>query len=142
MSDSSGGALGESSPAEVARAAKQARSAGAAALVVALWAATAPYSARLLGLGLPVEPLVEVVDHVIPALVIGVVAVRAIIRRSWGSGSAVLMTLAGLWMFATHIPLIVAARDGSVDAVAAWWHGLPGVVAFLAGAVMIFLTWD
>lgn len=44
------------------------------------------------------------------------------------------VTLAGLWATATHVPLVVQAAGGRVDWVPAIHHALPGPVVLLLGA--------
>ena len=84
-------------------------------VVVGLWGALP----RFLDSGLNTEDTVETVDHVIPGLVVVVVSLvaLAVARRSLRPGpflfvAGLVVLLAGLFMFATHVPLVMqATRD-------------------------------
>ena len=79
------------------------------------WAIAVPWLARAMGLGLEVPGRLEVVDHVVPGVVVlACVVVLARIRtgglRRLGASSAAV--LAGLWITATHAVLVPEALDG------------------------------
>lgn len=84
-------------------------------VVVGLWG-TLP---RFLDSGLNTEDAVETVDHVIPGIVVVVVSLiaLAVARRSPKPGpmlflAGLVVLLAGLFMVATHVPLVMqATRD-------------------------------
>ena len=118
-----------------------------AGLLIGAWAMAAPYV--LLGPDLNAEGSREVADHVVPGvLMIGlscVMAVRGRHRPQAGtfpllSGFGVL--LAGLWMTATHLPLVTDAREGRVSESVAAWHTVPGLVVMVLGAVWAAAYWS
>ena len=101
-------------------AAHRGRDALVALALVALgaWEIGVPYLAAALGLELDVPSRVEVVDHVVPGLVL--VASGALLafwaRRGARGGVlplvlASLAFLAGFWITATHVPLVLQAGD-------------------------------
>ena len=51
------------------------------------------------------------------------------------------MVLAGLWMTATHLPLIVQARNGEAPWGASLYHSIPGFVVLLFGVVWSTGEW-
>lgn len=106
--------------------------------------AAVPYVAPLLGATLEVDPLVEVVDHVVPAVVMAAAVLTALaLRRHRAAGyifavAAALSVLAGLWATSTHVPLVGQARQGLVDWPTALVHTTPGVVVLaVALAVLV-----
>lgn len=104
-------------------------------LLFGAWGITAPYLGRAIGLVVDTTSLVEVVDHVIPGAAVLVVAMVAIITgRRWFVTSMVVVA-AGMWMTATHLPLLVEAVHGQADMGASLFHMLPGVVILLIGVV-------
>ena len=94
---------------------------------LAAWAVAVPWLATALGLGLDVPARLEVVDHVVPGVV--VVACAGILAR-WRRGepgaglgrlgACAVACLAGLWITATHLTLVPEAVDG----VTAWGPAL------------------
>jgi len=106
-----------------------------AGLVVAAWAALPPYA----GPSLVLDPTVEVVDHVLPALVVLAVCVTVLAFRRRATAGALfaaglLVVLAGFWMTVTHVPLLAQAARGEVSWAAATWHSLPGLAVMVLGA--------
>jgi len=116
-----------SNPAEV-------RAAGVLAAIAA-WTVVVPYLGRALGLDVNVTGLVEVVDHVIPGLL--VLAAALVLRRLAARGRlagepAALVAsgvafLGGFWIFATHVPLLVDAARSDLPWEAAIWHSIGGL---------------
>jgi len=110
------------------------REAQRAALLAGIgaWTATVPYLGELIGLVVKVPARVEVVDHVIPGLL--VVAAALYLRRLagrrplTGQGVALLAAgvsfLAGFWVLATHLPLLQDASEKLVSWEAAIWHSI------------------
>ncbi len=98
-----------------------------AGLAIGVWSLLPPY----VGPELNTATRVEIVDHVVPAvLVLAVSAGMVLLRRGFETagflgGLAVL--LAGLWMTATHVPLVGQALAGQVAAGAVVFHSAPGV---------------
>ena len=112
-------------------------------LGVAVWASLPQYS----GPKLYVEASKEVADHIIPAILVLLASIVGIMagRRPQGPGALRLIAgmavlLAGLWMMATHIPLLLQTMRGGADA-ASW----PATIYHLASALAVFglgLLWS
>lgn len=104
-------------------------------IVFGTWGILAPYVGRPFGLIVDALPLVEVVDHVVPgALVLAAAAISLVTgRRSFAASVAVMV--AGVWMTATHVPLLVQAANGVASMPAALFHSIPGMVLLVLGAV-------
>jgi hypothetical protein len=117
---------------------------GPAGLVAAGWAALPPYS----GPSLEAARGAEVVDHVVPAgvLLLASVATLALRRRPGAApavlGCGLLVALAGLWMTATHLPLVRQATGGGVPWDAVAYHSLPGLVVLALGLVWTARSWS
>lgn len=100
----------------------------------AVWLAVTPYVAPWFGYMLDVRPMLEVVDHVLPAVVIVAATATALLVRQRPSApyafaiAASLALLAGLWSTATHVPLLAQARQDLVSWGTALFHSTPGVV--------------
>lgn len=116
-------------------------------LGVALWASLPQYS----GPTLSTDPSKEVADHLIPAVVVVLASVVGILagRRPQGPGALRLMAgmavlLAGLWMMATHIPLLLQTLRGGDDA-ASWaatiYHLASALAVFGLGLLWSTVTW-
>ncbi len=107
-----------------------------AILVLAAWAIAAPYADSALGLDVNVRPVIEVVDHVVP----GVVCIlAALLWAAWAAAAlpaALVITLSGFWMTATHLPLVLQARREGLSFAAPIWHTAPGVCLLLLGAAL------
>lgn len=117
-------------------------------LGVAVWASLPQYS----GPTLYVEASKEVADHIIPAIVVLVASVAAILvgRRPQGPGAlrfmaGMLVLLAGLWMMATHLPLLMQTIRGDADA-ASWeatiYHVASALAVFGLGLLWATVTWS
>lgn len=100
-------------------------------IVVAVVASAAPWIAKALGLPLPVPTSLEVVDHVVPGIIV-VAASAAVLSGRLALFPTLIATLAaalaGLWMTATHVPLLWQARLMLVDWPTALIHSVPGLV--------------
>lgn len=111
-------------------------------LAVAVWALLPPYT----GPELNTEQRVEVADHVVPAVLMGALALAALVRGRRGGAFPLVaglgIALAGLWMTATHVPLVNQARSGQVTYGAAAWHTTPGLVVLALGAVWAAVHWS
>jgi hypothetical protein len=95
------------------------------------WTIAVPYLGLALGIHVDVARRVEIVDHVIPGVVltgIGVfLAARADIdaaKESPAIFAGCVAFLAGFWVLATHISLIGDAVSGKVSWGAALWHAI------------------
>ena len=89
---------------------------------LAAWAIAVPWLARAIGLELEVATRLEVIDHVLPGLIVLACCAAHLHPRSTGPpGSlrrlAVIGTaaLAGFWITVTHAPLVGEALDGIAD---------------------------
>ncbi len=97
---------------------------------IGAWTVVVPYLGRAVGLGVNVPARVEFVDHVVPG---GLVALAGLYlaglarrRALAGTGSALLASgvcfLAGVWVLATHVPLVGDAANATQPWGAAIWH--------------------
>lgn len=82
---------------------------------LAAWAIAVPWLARALGVELDVPARLEVVDHVVPGVV--VLASAALLGRAGagdllGLGAIGVACLAGLWITVAHLTLVPEALDG------------------------------
>ena len=114
-----------------------------AGLAIGAWAMLPPY----VGPTLATESRVEFADHNVPGLVILAVSVAVLLagRRLAATGTAMFgaglaIVLAGLWMTATHLPLVRQAVQDEAPAVATVWHTVPGVVVLALGATWVVRT--
>ncbi len=123
-----------------ASAAADARRAGALG-VLGVWTVLVPYVGRAVGLRLDVASKLEVVDHIVPGVLVVAIAglLTAGARRGRPGGATTLLGggvcfLAGFWVLATHVPLLVDAAHADEGWPTALWHastGLPIVVISL-----------
>lgn len=109
---------------------------------IGAWTIVVPYVARLLGLTVDVAAIVEVVDHVIPGVVVAAAGLflRARAREAGlaatraGLLAAGLAFLAGGWVLATHVPLVGDAASADISWSAAIWHAISALpIVALAG---------
>lgn len=116
-------------------------------LGVAVWASLPQYS----GPKLYVEASKEVADHIIPAILVFLACIVGILagRRPQGPGALRLIAgmavlLAGLWMMATHVPLLLQTIRGGPDA-ASWpatiYHFASALAVFGLGLLWSTVTW-
>jgi len=117
-------------------------------LGVAVWASLPKYS----GPKLNVSSSKEFADHIIPAIMVLLAAIVGILagRRPQGPGALRLIAgmavlLAGLWMMATHIPLVAQTMRGGADA-ASWpatiYHTSSALAVFGLGLLWSTVTWS
>jgi hypothetical protein len=102
---------------------------------VGAWSIAVPYVGPVLGLDLDVTDKVEVVDHVVPGMLVVACAIALLwLARRGGSGSLLSMglacaiALAGMWITATHVPLLLDAGRGVVPWGTALFHTASGPV--------------
>lgn len=114
-------------------------------LAVGVWAMLPPY----VGPRLATDAKVEVVDHVVPGVVVLAIAVTAmVIGRQTPRGAISLLvagftaTLAGIWMIATHLPLVAQAMRHEVAWVPVAHHTLPGLAVAALGLVWTARHWQ
>lgn len=115
-----------------------------AGLLAGGWALLPPYT----GPALNTAMRVEVADHVVPGVIVLLVS-AATLAMAWSrrtvsgamlvAGAVVL--LAGLWMTATHVPLVLQATRDEAPGAAAAYHSIPGVAVALLGAVWTGTHW-
>ena len=120
-------------------------------VVAALWATVVPYLARALDLRVEVPASVEIVDHVVPGvLALAAAAVwLALLRRRAGRPNELaslvapaLAFLAGFWITATHVPLVIDAAQGAVPWGPALLHGSAGPPLAVLGLLVVLLPAD
>ncbi len=115
-----------------------------AGVVTGCWALLPPYS----GPALNTETRVEVVDHVVPGVVLIVVSVAAIVLAPSRRSAEYLLVpglvalLAGIWMTATHVPLVAQAARNEVSWPAAGYHTAPAVAVTVLGLVWVARNWS
>jgi len=101
-----------------------------------------------LGPHLDVAHRVEIADHLIPALVVLAVSASVLVmtRRASVPGFAMLaaglvVTLAGLWMVATHLPLVAQAGRHDAPLGATIYHSASAVLVLVLGLVWTTVSW-
>ena len=116
-------------------------------LPVALWASLPQYS----GPAINTSATTEVVDHIIPAILVVLCSLVGIAasRRPQGPGALRFIAglgvlLAGLWMLATHFPLVTQTMRGGPEA-ASWaatiYHTSSALAVFGLGLLWATATW-
>ena len=116
-------------------------------LPVALWASLPQYS----GPAINTSATTEVVDHIIPAILVVLCSLVGIAasRRPQGPGALRFIAglgvlLAGLWMIATHFPLVAQTMRGGPEA-ASWaatiYHSSSALAVFGLGLLWATATW-
>lgn len=103
-------------------------------LLFAVWATVAPYAGKRLGLDVNTQSIVEVVDHVVPGLVVIAVFVAALLADRLPLPGALIAVLGGFWMSGTHVPLLAQAARQEVALGSALWHTLPPLAVFVLAA--------
>lgn len=123
-------------------------------LGVGAWALLPVFS----GPPLNTDPTVEFVDHVIPAMVIVPLCLVALTLRSRADRSrrarpddpkpraglfmiGLGVLLAGLWMLATHFPLVLQAIDGEAPWAGTIYHTTSGLAVFGVGLLWSVAHW-
>lgn len=118
-----------------------------AALGLGLFSIAVPFLGDALGLSVDVSTSLEVADHVIPggvaALAAGWLAHRIDTQGIPEATAGLLFAsgvvfLAGLWISATHLPLIVQGTRGEVGWPAALWHSWAGLPIMVLGIALFF----
>lgn len=112
-----------------------------ALLAVTVWGAIPPWVGPWVGWDVQNVPLsVELVDHALPAVILAAVAVAGL--AGWLPLLVALVgVLAGLWMTATHVPLLGQAADGLVGWDAALFHSLPGILLLALTVAAAVWAW-
>jgi len=117
--------------------AREVRLLGGLLLAVGLWGTVAPY----IGPDVMVEAIVELVDHVVPGVVVLGVALLWLYRRRLGLVSAGLSVLAALWMVATHVPLLAQAVRGETPWAGSLWMFVPSALLLGLSAWATVRAW-
>lgn len=99
--------------------------------VFGVFDAVAPYASNALGLPLATLPINEVVDHVVPGAVVILVAWVSLLRGRRSLVGSLVCLVAGTWMTATHVPLLVQAGQGLVPWETALIHSVPGILVLM-----------
>ena len=114
-------------------------------LGIAFWATLPQWS----GPKLNVEASKEVADHIVPAVVVVLAALVGIMagRRAKGPGALRFMggmavLLAGLWMMATHLPLVFEAMRDEAPWPATIYHTSSALAVFGLGLLWSTVTWS
>ena len=114
-------------------------------LGIALWASLPQWS----GPKLNVEASKEVADHIVPAIVVVFASLVGIwaSRRPQGPGAfrfmaAMAVLLAGLWMMATHLPLVFEAMRDESPWPATIYHTSSALAVFGLGLLWATVTWS
>lgn len=110
-------------------------------VVLGVAVAATPYLARPLGLVVRVPWLIEVVDHVLPGVVVVLLAVLARWIGRVRLEITLVAVLAGLWAFSTHVPLVLAAGRGNPDWGTALWHTTPAAALLGATSLSAVRAW-
>ena len=116
-------------------------------LFVAFWATLPKYSGPFLN----TEDLTETVDHILPGILVLIVSVVALLASRKASpdrptalpffcGMAVL--LAGFFMLATHVPLILEATRGEAPWDATVYHSSSAAAVFGLGLLWTVMHWS
>lgn len=119
------------------------RNLAVAGLVVGAWAVVPPY----VGPALATASRVEFADHVVPAIVIVAIAGFALWSSSRRCDPTLMflgglsILLAGFWMTATHVPLVLQARRGGAPWGATVYHSLPGLAVLVVGGLWSAKFW-
>ncbi|MGI9120068.1 MAG: hypothetical protein ACR2G7_08120 [Acidimicrobiales bacterium] len=108
-----------------------------AGFLVGAWALLPPYS----GPALNTADRVEFADHVVPGVVvIAVSAVALLLARRPNPANllfpaGLVIVLAGFWMTATHLPLVLQATRAQAPWGATIYHSLPCLAVLVLGVV-------
>ena len=113
---------------------------GGAGVLVGMWALLPRYSGPALELG-PRGDQLEFVDHVVPGVAVIVISALAwlLARRFDVAGvlfpAGLGIVLAGFWMTATHLPLVLQATRDQAPWGATIYHSTPGLAVVVLGVV-------
>lgn len=108
---------------------------GGITLLIGAWASLPPY----VGPPLNTAFAAEIADHQIPSLVVLACAVIVLLAPGLprmamlACGAAVF--LAGVWMTATHVPLVMQALGGQAPWPGTVFHSTPAVAVLVLGGV-------
>jgi hypothetical protein len=122
-----------------------------AGIVVAVWATLPKYS----GPTLVTKSSTEVVDHIIPGILVFIASVAALLAmrgreqaEAAGKGpglaafvAGLVILLAGFWMVATHVPLVAQAIRGDANWAPAIYHSSAAFAVFGFGLLWTVSHW-
>ncbi len=109
-------------------------------LLVGGWALLPPYTGPFLA----TDDTVEIVDHVVPGMVVLAISLGSFLLARGGRAGGLLfpaglgIVLAGFWMSATHLPLVLQASREQAPWGATVYHSLPGLAVLALGGAW---TW-
>ncbi len=102
----------------------------------------------MVGPRLEVAHKVEIADHLIPGVVVLAVSVTALMASRSASGSGtflfaagLILTLAGLWMALTHLPLVAQAVRHDAPWGATIYHSASAVLVLAFGLAWTKASW-
>ena len=107
-------------------------------VLLGTWALLPRYGGPRLELG-PRGDQLEFLDHVVPGTVVIVVSLLALLIGRRAStlgplfGVGLVIVVAGLWMDATHLPLVLQATRSEAPWGATLYHSTPGLAVLLLG---------
>ena len=120
------------------------RTLAVAALAVGAWSLLPPY----VGPALATEARVEFADHVVPGITVITVAAASLGASTRRAAPTLLflaglgVILAGFWMTATHVPLVLQATRGEAPWGATAYHSLPGLAVLAVGGLWSARFWS
>lgn len=113
-------------------------------LLIGGWALIPPYS----GPALDTAQRVEIADHVVPGIFVLATSIGSLVvgrRRATGALAFLAglgIILAGVWMTATHVPLVLQAARQEAPWGATVYHSLPGLAVLGLGAAWAYAFRD
>ncbi|MGI8807593.1 MAG: hypothetical protein ACR2KK_07090 [Acidimicrobiales bacterium] len=112
---------------------------------VALWASLPKYS----GPTLNTSADAEAASHIVPAVVVLLASIVGILagRRPQGPGAlrliaGMVVLLAGMWMLATHLPLVAQATRDEAPWPGTVYHTASALAVFGLGLLWSTVTWS
>lgn len=116
---------------------KRVRRLGAALIAVGVWGTLAPYA----GPEVAVSSTVELVDHVVPGVIVLATTLYSVQRGAFAFLPAAVALLAALWMTVTHVPLISDAARGATSWDGAIWMFAPSALLLLLTGLAFASAW-
>lgn len=106
-------------------------------LGIGVWGTIAPY----VGPEVPVPAIVEFMDHVVPGVVVLVLALSSYHRRRFDLLTVGGGFLAAVWMFTTHVPLLAQAVRGEFSWGGSLWMFVPSTLILVLTLWAMVLAW-
>ena len=114
-------------------------------LIIGVWAALP----RWVTPAINTSDRAEFADHVVPSIVLITVSIvtLVVLQRSTGPSSVMflaglVLVLAGLWMVATHVPLVAQATRDEAPWPATLYHSASALTVLLFGIVWTAAHWN